>query len=129
MREQQIRPQVEDGQARVAARTAELAALRARAEEVAEEVTQRGDDLSDSSSLVKIKAALASIKKELSEMDVRAGVLSTALLRSSVALPRQAKHRAKQLIFCAGAASAESPRLSDSGDLSDEEWLPASARK
>lgn len=53
------------------------------------ELDERGSNISDSSPVVRIKAAIKSIKSELQQMSVRTGVLQHQLLQVMLAKSRE----------------------------------------
>ena len=104
----------------------ELAALQEHVAELEDSVKQRGDVMTDSSSLISIKKALAKIQAELQDMELRMGMLSAELLRKSVTAQGYREQKANQLSN--SSARGLDPWLDD--DSSDEDWLPPTrARK
>ena len=83
-RERLARPLLDSAQNSVDSKATELAALQEHVAELEDSVKQRGDVMTDSSSLISIKKALAKIQAELQDMELRMGMLSAELLRKSV---------------------------------------------
>ena len=119
-RERLARPLLDSAQNSVDSKSAELAALREHVAELEDSVKQRGDVMTDSSSLISIKKALAKIQTELQEMDLRVGMLSSELLRKSVTTQGNHEHMANQ--HPNWNRRGLGPLIDD--DSSDEEWLP-----
>jgi len=67
----------------VSARDAELHRLGAALEEVKAALDARGSSLSDASPLVRVKAAITTLRRELGAMEVRIGVVGHTLLQLS----------------------------------------------
>eukprot|EP01136_Pigoraptor_vietnamica_P008648 Opistho-1_new@44235 len=78
----------------VTERTNELARITEELEQVKAQMDERGSSMTDSSPLVKIKQALARLKKETIEMDVRVGVVEHTLLAIKLRTKAQVHHEA-----------------------------------
>ncbi|GAQ80546.1 intraflagellar transport protein 57 [Klebsormidium nitens] len=65
----------------IAKLTDELAHISERLESIKQTMDERGNDISDSSPLVKIKKAIEALKSELKQMEVRIGVAEHTLLQ------------------------------------------------
>ena len=76
--------------------------------------------MTDSSSLISIKKALAKIQTELQKMDLRIGMLSSELLRKSVTTQCDHEHMANR--HPNWNMRGLGPLIDDNS--SDEEWLP-----
>ncbi|XP_065159076.1 intraflagellar transport protein 57 homolog [Atheta coriaria] len=68
----------------VTERTRELEQLSVRLESLKHEMEERGSSMTDGTPLVKIKKAITQIKSEISQMDIRIGVLQCLLLQSKI---------------------------------------------
>eukprot|EP00049_Salpingoeca_infusionum_P000974 m.43979 g.43979 ORF g.43979 m.43979 type:complete len:401 (-) comp10811_c1_seq1:1432-2634(-) len=68
----------------VTAYSKQLAELSADLEAVKSETQERGTSMTDATPLVKIKQALTALKKDISQMDLRIGVVQHILLSASV---------------------------------------------
>lgn len=68
----------------VAERNRELAKLNDRLDTIKQQMEERGSSMTDGTPLVNIKKAVAKIKQEIVEMDVRIGVLDCILLQSRI---------------------------------------------
>lgn len=72
--------------------TRELATLVDELETVKTNMDERGNSMTDSAPLVKIKQALIGMKSEISEMELRAGVLQHTLMAAKVRGQKQTVH-------------------------------------
>ena len=70
-----VKERVEEMEKARADKMNELADVTSEASEVKEKVARKGESMSDTSSMVKMKAAIQSLKKESAAMEVRLGVL------------------------------------------------------
>lgn len=68
----------------VAERNRQLAKLNDRLDTIKQQMEERGSSMTDGTPLVNIKKAVAKIKQEIIEMDVRIGVLDCILLQSRI---------------------------------------------
>lgn len=68
----------------VSAKDGELHRLSAALEEVKAALDERGSSLSDASPLVRIKAAISTLRSELGRMEVRIGVVNHTLMQQSL---------------------------------------------
>lgn len=69
-------------QQRVSALSAELAVVSEHLEDVRGRMEERGSSMTDTSPLIKIKAALQALRAESAALDVQAGVVSHAVMQS-----------------------------------------------
>ncbi|CAH0560872.1 unnamed protein product [Brassicogethes aeneus] len=68
----------------VANRNRELSKLTDRLETVKQQMEERGSSMTDGTPLVNIKKSVAKIKSEITEMDIRIGVLECILLQTKI---------------------------------------------
>ncbi|XP_074038056.1 intraflagellar transport 57 [Leptinotarsa decemlineata] len=82
----------------VAERNRELYKLTDRLETVKQQMEERGSSMTDGTPLVNIKKAVAKVKAEITEMDVRIGVLECVLLQMKISEEKQIENEFGQSI-------------------------------
>jgi estrogen-related receptor beta like 1 len=100
------------GTERISDRNNELHRLGAALEEAKAQLDSRGSSLADASPLVRIKAAISSLKEELGAMEVRIGVVAHSLLCFSL----RDKQAAMRDVAAAAAAGGGVARAGKSPD-------------
>ncbi|XP_050303134.1 intraflagellar transport protein 57 homolog [Anthonomus grandis grandis] len=76
----------------VAERNRELNNLNGKVESIKQQMEERGSSMTDGTPLVNIKKAIAKIKSEITNMDVRIGVLQCLLLQTKLREEKQLEH-------------------------------------
>ncbi|CAG9864505.1 unnamed protein product [Phyllotreta striolata] len=82
----------------VAERNRELYKLTEKLETVKQQMEERGSSMTDGTPLVNIKKAVAKVKGEIVEMDVRIGVLESVLLQTKIREEKQIENEFGQSI-------------------------------
>jgi estrogen-related receptor beta like 1 len=95
----------------ISERNNELHRVAAALEDVRQQLENRGSNLTDASPLVRIKAAMSSLREELKAMELRIGVVAHNLMSLSLqnkqsALQDAAKRRAKDVTTAKGGPLA-----------------------
>ena len=88
--------------------TNELANIHDQIDELASQMEDRGSSMTDTSPLVKIKAALSKLRSEINSMDIRIGVLGHTLMQSKLKKSNSLSSKNKE-------------GISDDMELSDDE--------
>ena len=94
---------VNAAQARVTGLSAELASVGEAMEEVKAAMDERGSTMSDASPLIRIKAALSTLRSESKDLDLQLGVLGHAVMQQRL----EARHTSHIKLKAAASAAGQ----------------------